>query len=275
MQKPPNNPVLAYIFAFLALFPSAIDILIQWYKVQGKSWKYLLMRVPPLVIILLVDIGLVVFIEIRRSRQKIDWLPALWALLELSIPLNLSAGLGGGLPEDVQQPGQGPSRSNMGSLAIIFCHNNRAHHRRPSLLFHWSFVAHLFLSTLPIWLLRRSPLLRLGSSARRPWGLLGYSCAALAAAAISLALLALPDVYQKQAGQSIVTFSSAIILIALQAYTLVYKSKGIPTHESIPRGQVASVDTSNVTLFASSESGDLEDVLDTNDPHVPETEAGH
>jgi hypothetical protein len=93
MQQPPNKPVIAYIFAILSLLLLTLDTSIQWCTVQGRSRKYLVMRVPLLAIILVEDIGLIGFIEVYRSRQRTGWLPALWILLESSILLNLSIGV--------------------------------------------------------------------------------------------------------------------------------------------------------------------------------------
>jgi len=93
MQQPPNNPVIAYIFAFLSLLLLALDTGIQWCTVQGRSRKYLVIRVPLLAVILLGDIGLIGFIEVYRSMRRPDWLPALWVLLESSILLSLSIGV--------------------------------------------------------------------------------------------------------------------------------------------------------------------------------------
>jgi hypothetical protein len=60
-----------------------------------------------------------------------------------------------------------------------------------------SFAAHLFLSTLPLWLVSRGLSLREMISTKSTWGVLCCSCATLAAAIASLGLLGLSDVYQK------------------------------------------------------------------------------
>jgi len=88
-----------------------------------------------------------------------------------------------------------------------------------------SFAAHLFLSTLPLWLFSRGLSLREIISTKSTWGFLCCSCATLAAAIASLGLLGLSDVYQKLLGLSIVAFVSGIPWFVLQAYKLVYKSE--------------------------------------------------
>jgi uncharacterized membrane protein YidH (DUF202 family) len=88
-----DNPVVAYIFAILTLLLHAADTTIQW-RTSAGSKKYLSAWIIILVIILSVEVGLLRYIELERSKQRNGYLPALWALLELSTLLSLSIEVG-------------------------------------------------------------------------------------------------------------------------------------------------------------------------------------
>ena len=84
-----QKPVVAYAFAFLTLLLHAADTTIQW-RTNPKSKRCLSVRIIILLLILSVEIGLCCYIELERSRQRMEYLPALWGLMELSTLLGLS-----------------------------------------------------------------------------------------------------------------------------------------------------------------------------------------
>ena len=87
-----DSLVATYVFALFTVFIHAIDTVLHIIPVpaQNRSIKYLLVRILPLTVILLGDVGLICFIEIDRSREGTWWLLALWVLLEFSILFGLS-----------------------------------------------------------------------------------------------------------------------------------------------------------------------------------------
>jgi hypothetical protein len=82
--------VIAFIFSIIALIIHAVDTAFQWRMVQGRSKKYLWVRIPYLLAIFLGDFCLISYIEYERARERTTWLPALWALIGFSLHLSLS-----------------------------------------------------------------------------------------------------------------------------------------------------------------------------------------
>jgi uncharacterized membrane protein SirB2 len=90
IMQTPNRPVIIYVFTILALLLFSIDKFFQWRTVQERSRRYFILQSTFLGVILLSGAGLISFIEFEISRQRIAWLPAVWALLSLSILLSLA-----------------------------------------------------------------------------------------------------------------------------------------------------------------------------------------
>ncbi|KAF8847843.1 hypothetical protein BDZ45DRAFT_307746 [Acephala macrosclerotiorum] len=279
MQEPPNNLAATYVFAILALLPNILDTGLQWFTVQQRAWKYLLTRGLPLAIILFIDIGLIVFIENYRSRQRTEWLLALWILLELSILLNLSVEMmiyqrmcnKLNKNASLQKLARWQLYSVMAVVLIldVLAFSFVVGGYRPDLAVILqalgSLVASAFSSAFPLWFLSQEMSPQEMRSTKKAWGALGCSCAGLVEAVTSVGLLGLPDVYQKLLGQSILTLISGIPLIVLQTYKLVYKSDGASfalSPPALPEGG-----RSNGTSPAFAENGHL-DVLDIEDPQL-------
>jgi hypothetical protein len=83
-------PVIAFITSIIGLFLHAIDTFFQWRAIQDKSKRYLWKKVPFLVVVFEVDTCLIAYIECEIKHKQTTWLPALWALVGISMLLSLS-----------------------------------------------------------------------------------------------------------------------------------------------------------------------------------------